>query len=96
MNTSLKKIERSSFLLSQILSRPDVYGHISIDMLSITLPVPEDEAKKLLALQRQRTADYSVKLTNLTGKDAGSQKFKRRLDFHFSNDSTLSVLVHFP
>ena len=93
MNTNLKKIQRSSFLLSQILYRSDIYEHTSIDMLSITLPVPEDEAKKLLALQRQRTADYSVRLTHLTGKDAGSQKFKRRLDFHFSNDSTLSVLL---
>ena len=93
MDKNVKKIERSSFLLSKILDRPDVYGNISIDMLSITLPVPENEAKKLLALQRQRTADCSVKLTNLTGKDAGSQKFKRRLDFHFSNESTLSVLI---
>ncbi|MCC2606801.1 hypothetical protein [Planctobacterium marinum] len=88
-----RHVEASSFILSKMLDKPDIHSKLSIDMISVTIPVPKEHARKVLSLQRYRTADYQFKLTLLEGKEAGQQKYKRRLDAHFSDGSTLSIFL---
>ncbi|MCF2949267.1 hypothetical protein L0668_14205 [Paraglaciecola aquimarina] len=86
-------IEASSFIFSKIFNQPDIHATLSIDMISVTVPLVQEHAKKLLSLQRYRTADYQFKLIVLDGKEAGQQKYKRRLDANFSDGSTLSIFL---
>ena len=88
-----KIIETSSFILSKAFKKPEIHAILSIDMISVTIPLSKEQARKFFSLQKYRTADYRFKLKHLDGKDAGQQKYKRRLDANFSDGSTLSIFL---
>lgn len=86
-------IEASSFILSKVFKKPEIHAILFIDMISVTIPLSKEQARKFYSLQKYRTADYRFKLKHLDGKDAGQQKYKRRLDANFSDGSTLSIFL---
>ena len=86
-------LEQSSYILTNLLDNPCLYGSPSIDMLSFTIPFSENATKSLYRLQQIRTADRQYKLKQLTNDEVGSHKYRKCITATFSNGAYFSIYL---
>ncbi len=86
-------LAQSSYILTNLLDNPCLYGSPSIDMLSFTIPFSENATKSLYRLQQIRTADRQYKLKQLTNDEVGSHKYRKCITATFSNGAYFSIYL---